>query len=115
LVGVGLDFFPPNFLKKGKLPVVLVAVGLDFFSITNLLFAIPAIDLVGGVILFSPTCFLGTMVFESAFVVVISFFIVEDLGDGAVVGLGFFPTCFSLRVFLGACLVGVDCAFFSEG
>jgi len=55
------------------------------------------------------------MVFESAFVVVISFFIVEDLGDGAVVGLGFFPTCFSLRVFLGACLVGVDCAFFSEG
>jgi len=72
-------------------------------------------DLVGGVILFFPTCFLGTMVFESAFVVVISFFIVEDLGDGAVVGLGFFPTCFSLRVFLVSCLVGVDCAFFSEG
>jgi hypothetical protein len=41
------------------------------------------------------------MVFESAFVVVV--FIVEDLGNGVVVGLGFFPTSFSLRVFLGAC------------
>jgi hypothetical protein len=59
--------------------------------------------------------FLGPKVFKSAFVVVISFFIVEDLGDGVVVGLGFFPTSFSLRVFLGACLVGVDFAFFSEG
>jgi hypothetical protein len=137
LVGVGLDFFLSNFLKNGKLPVDLVAVGLDFFPLTILSsaipavdlvtvgldffpltilsFAIPAMDLVGGVILFFPTCFLGTMVFESAFVVVISFFIVEDLGDGAVVGLGFFPTCFSLRVFLVSCLVGVDCAFFSEG
>jgi hypothetical protein len=52
LVGVGLHFFPYNFLKKGKLPVVLIAVGLDFFSITNLSFVIPAVDLVGGVILF---------------------------------------------------------------
>jgi hypothetical protein len=90
-------------------------VGLDFFPLTILLFALTAIDLVGGVILFFPTCFLGTMVFESAFVVVISVFIEEDLGDGAVVGLGFFPTSFSLRVFLVSCLVGVDCAFYSEG
>jgi hypothetical protein len=99
MVGVGLHFFPPTFLKKGKLPVDLVAVGLDFFPLTNSSFAILAIDLVGGVILFFPTCFLGTMVFESAFVVVVSFFIVEDLGDGVVVELGFFPTSFSLRVF----------------
>jgi hypothetical protein len=53
LVGVGLHFFPPNFLKRGKLPVDLVVVGLDFFPLTILSFVIPAIDLVGGVILFS--------------------------------------------------------------
>jgi hypothetical protein len=40
------------------------------------------------------------MVFNSAFAVVVSFFMVEDLGDGVEVGLGFFPTSFSLRVFL---------------
>jgi hypothetical protein len=33
-----------------------------------------------------------------AFVVVVSFFIVEDLVGGVVVGLGFFPTSFSLTI-----------------
>ncbi len=60
---------------------------------------------------FFSTSFLGATVFETAFVVVISFFTVEDLGDGVVVGLGFFPTSVSLRVFLGACIVGVDFAY----
>jgi hypothetical protein len=52
LVAVGLDFFPPNFLKKGKLPVDLVVVGLDFSPLNFLSVVIPALDLVGGVILF---------------------------------------------------------------
>jgi hypothetical protein len=105
------SFFLSNFLSLAIQVGKLVGVGLDFFPTAFLSLAILLGNLVGGVLLLFLTCFLGTMVFNSVvFVVVVSFFLVEDLVDG-VVGLGLFPTSFSLTVFIVIFLV-LDVLFF---